>query len=186
MDGVERVRRLFYSVEDGDRLVAVRNPHTELPALKLHTRRMGPLTERRWAIASATACIAGVALVWTPEELTAVGTEPSLSFWKWPYPVAALDEALDLVQPLDTKLRRAHEVRSWRVPQLAIQHKVAELFPDLRIKPGHSGYDPKVEIQLRPHHGGRLLLGGCVWRPEYYFCGQAKKDLQGHKNSTRL
>lgn len=169
-----RVDRLFYAVEDDDRRVAARNVGLGT-AFPIRVRYYGTTRPGLIPIACATGAIAGLAIVYSNKELFAIGTEPSLIRWQWPYSMKALDEAIDLLGPLDTKFKKVHAVRNWRVPLLKIQHKVVEQYPGLRVKREGGPLPGEPEVLLRPYNGGQLL-GGCVWTPEYYKSGQAAKD----------
>lgn len=91
----------------------------------------------------------------TWEKLVTAGTKAAAS--------SIQDEALDCLElPSDTRLVRVQEIRLMRENPLKIRHKVAEVFPELRIWPRDVDYDKESdeEVQLR-HHGG-LRLGGIL------------------------
>lgn len=162
---IYEVRLLYYRVHDFDRLIA-HMPSANDPVRIVHCRLPLGGGDLAWDVAKLTAQIAGLAVVRDGPDLVAVGSQLSMSFWEWkryrPF-AAARSEAKDSLDPPDTKFLEVHKRRAQRISELMVRHKVAELYPCLRIRASEDGHDPDgPEVQLRPARGG-LQLGGIIF-----------------------
>lgn len=122
MTGRDRIIRLFYAAEDSDRIVGCRLREVELRLRKPQKIEPMPIKAVEFAckpkqeeLAGLTAYLAGISLVFTPTGAVAIGTPPSLSFWRWPYPMTALPEArlcvTEVNPPLGKYIREANTKR---------------------------------------------------------------------------
>ena len=154
---------------------------------------------REFAKYSQCAGLVGVATVSEGENVMLIGRNANISWFNEVIPQSAelprnaasqISFGIRMNSPWDStveKLRLDDSPTSQRfvtnhdlwLGLNAVRHKVAELFPELRIWPDELDYDPRItaEVQLRPHHGG-LRLGGCVWRPETYLDPAGRKYLR--------
>lgn len=187
------VLKLRYGVDQGDaeqevleRLGRVRPPTVaENPIREQMVYCRGRMLA---AVGMALGQIAGVAVVFQasrPNQVLGIGSEVSLPRWQ-----EAMRELVRIHRRGDkARLHRttvaamqpqlptyALPQRERRIRLLAVQHRVCNRFPALRIMREGGRQPGQAEVWLRPSAPG-LVLGGVVWVPGYYEAGLHFREI---------
>ena len=192
------VAKLRYGVDRGDaeqevleRMGRVRPPaEADNPIREKEVYCRGRMLA---AVGMALGQIAGVAVIFQaarPSEVLGIGSEASLPRWQ-----EAMRELVQVQRRGDkARLHRATVAamqphlpayampqRERRIRLLAVQHRVCNRFPALRVMREGGRQPGQAEVWLRPSAPG-LVLGGCVWVPGYYGAGLHFHSVSRYKS----
>lgn len=187
------VAKLRYGVDQGD---AEQEVLERLGRVRPPTAAENPIREQMVycrgrmlaAVGMALGQIAGVAVVFQasrPSQVLGIGSEVSLPRWE-----EAMRELLRIQRRGDkARLHRSTvaamqpQLPTYALPQrerrirlLAVQHRVCNRFPALRIMREGGRQPGQAEVWLRPSAPG-LVLGGVIWVPGYYEAGLHFREI---------